>query len=360
MIQTLSQEDFDHIWAPIRDRLTDGKIFLNPDWRQVPIPLYWSQGMGPPCWRVREDPEIVDEFAPLRRTLAEFGIQEICCGSATGSAWDAYLLTPGQDATSGLNRLTSMHGEWRCWFSREGNWCLLQREEWFSVLGGSTSFMDAYLRHAGGMDAVRKRFEDYDIAQAWEPSWDPSWSKWRTRTYAEFGWVAFDYPNQGEFFERRPPVDEVTTLWLPRLRSHIPLPLPPRAQEALPERWRKVAFAGHLVAHAETQDIKAFLAVLAEREDWEIGLYSPRRDRWSVVVADDISLGTATEVAGDLLVACGGKNDWVLLTFPEGASVLAAEDAVIDRFLERAGGKPAIMSRLAMTCLPASVLDQLG
>ncbi|MEW5993400.1 MAG: hypothetical protein AB1744_03295, partial [Candidatus Zixiibacteriota bacterium] len=179
MIKKLTPEEFARDWAPIRDRLTDGKTFLHPDWRPVPIPLFLSQGMGPPCWRVREDPEVVDEFTPLRRTLAELGIQEICCGPAAGSAWDAYLLPPTEDATAGINQVSHPHGEWVCWFSREGSWCLLQREQWFSVLGGTPQFMEAYLHQAGGMDAVRKRFEDFDVSQAWEPSWDRSWADWR-------------------------------------------------------------------------------------------------------------------------------------------------------------------------------------
>lgn len=226
------------------------------------------------------------------------------------------------------------------------------------MLGGSTAFMETYLRQAGGLETVRKRFEDFDISQAWEPSWDRSWAEWQTRTYADFGWVPFAYPNRGEFFEQLPPSDEINTIWRPRLRSLARLPLPPRAQDGLPEWWRKVPFAGRLVANAEARDAKTLLTVLAEREDWEIGLYSPCQDRWSVAVADDVSLGTATEVAGDLLVACGGKNDWVLISLPDGVSVVAAVDGVIDRFLERAGGKSEIESRLAGADFPTSVFGR--
>lgn len=125
-----------------------------------------------------------------------------------------------------------------------------------------------------------------------------------------------------EFFERLPSRDEIDATWAPRVRCLLRLPLPAQVRDALP--------------NAECTDVKALLAVLAEREDWEIGLYSPNRDRWSVVVADDISLGTAAEVAGDLLIACGGKNDWALISLPEGVSVLAGEDRVIDRLQDRA------------------------
>lgn len=359
MIRQLSHEEFARDWAPVRDRMTDGVNLRDPTWVRVPIPLYLSQGKGPPCWRIA-DPKTVDEFAPLRNTLGDLRIREICCGPASGTAWDAFLLPPTEEATSGINRITTPHGEWICWFSREGNWCLLQREEWFSVLGGTEAFMRVYLRHAGGMDAVRKRFEDFDISQSWEASWDQSWTVWRAKTYAEFGWKPFPYPNHGNFFERLLPRQETDEIWRPRMDSLVALPLPAQLDKAFVPRWRRAAMAGHLVSDAGREDIRALTSVLAEREDWEICLHSLTQDRWSMVVADGISLGTAKEIACDPITACGGKREWALISLPEGVSMLAAEDEIIDRVLERAGGRPAVEARMAGAQLPASVVERLG
>ena len=85
---------------------------------------------------------------------------------------DAYFpfeVEPSREALRPILRdpgfSTNMHPSY---FSPEGDWGLQTMLAGVSVLGGTPDFMAAFYRHAGGRNAVRQRFIDYDVGAAWE------------------------------------------------------------------------------------------------------------------------------------------------------------------------------------------------
>mgnify|MGYP006979482612 FL=1 len=252
---------------------------------------------------------------------------------------------------------------------RSGAWGMRAEEGRLSVLGGAAEFMEVYLRHAGGEEAVRKRFEDHDISMGWEPSWPDSDGErlWRERTYALFGWSPMPYPNRGAPFARQADAEEIADRWAPALsrvlRTKPSLGIQDFA-DTFPAEWTRIILPGHLIGAGgeeasgygyARQRLDAWwglTAALREAEDWEVGiaaLGSPADDvcGWTVTLPWARGLASAEQLAGCPLMALGTYGLWALISFGDGLSVVAGEPHLIERMVFWAGGADRLESELA-------------
>lgn len=173
MVERLPQSEYLSRWEPVRQRVFAGQPdgtfifpFIQRSWEVVPIPNHPTSGNSPASWLPRRvAPAVVDEYAPLFRFLQGRGTRTIIVWSANSPA---FTLCPTRDEVDLLLRTEDFCDVCHpSYFSVEADWGLQTFWEEVSVLGGTPEFMENFYHYAGGRDAVRQRFMDYDVGRAW-------------------------------------------------------------------------------------------------------------------------------------------------------------------------------------------------
>lgn len=322
----------------------------HPGWRFVPMLNHLIHGPSPrhPQHDDGRDPPVFEE-ASFLATLRSLGRESFCL-RYEGRAW---LMPPSEGAVEeARTAFEDLIGHYFL-FDQQADWGVLC--DWdgtISVVGGDDSFIGAYLDHAGGEDALRRRLILFDFGLKWGDAMRPWSAEYRTALYRVFGWEAPPYPNQGEVFDRRPDEDEYCRVWRPILDRLIPqaeMPIP-----AIPPGWAVLPFRGHVVTeggglfefgvtdpHAKLEEYDALLFVLTSDDRWELcmfGLDEPRTRMSAHVVTPKVWALDVPDLVGRPIAAFGPQGDWVLVSLAEGVSFLAGGAAFISRVLERAGG----------------------
>lgn len=216
----LSEVAYTQEWLPIKNavfghgpRYANLHSFANSwipvgpkEWRQFPLPeaLFTPWGYAA-YWPVttKDDP-MVDEFATLLKTLQERGSDRLCIRSCfvTDDAVSVLVKPDRPSLNAAIATLPfDPKGHPYFVFDASGAWGLCCLMDGISVLTGDSAFMEQYLKNAGGLDAVRQRFYDYDLA---ELEWySPFYQGYLDRFYENFGWTPPDYPEDQH--ERRYP-----------------------------------------------------------------------------------------------------------------------------------------------------------
>jgi hypothetical protein len=370
----LGKEEWIRGWHPVMERVFDRESDRHPfrdhSWRMLPIPEYLWADESPALLRIG-GPPAVHEFDPLLATLKELGEEEICVDGLFLPSPTVVKANRGDVAS--LSRVD--HPAYLC--GRSGSWGMVADEGRLTILGGSEAFMACYLRHAGGIATVRKRFEDHDIGMGWEPAWprdDEGYRRWREGTYATFGWTPFAYPNQGTAFARIPDEKEVNRHWLPAYRAVFAAPPTssiPDATKHFPPEWYRLTLPGHLIrdggneARGSGYYVRPVLdawwgltAALGEAEDWEIGITPLNEgggEDWTVTLAWVRGLQSVGQLADRPVAALGTQGRWGLISFSDGVSILAADKPLLERVITWAGGAAMLRQELENWCTTADV-----
>ncbi|GEM_PF-3096466 len=354
----MTGQGLENDWEAIFDTVFTGDCagppFRDPAWRILPIPESPWWGETPILLRV-SGPGITDEFAPFWATVAEIAETELCVfGDLLPHP---FHLPATADALRSLD-----DPRYTTWIvGKSAGWGMRVEEGRLSILGGDALFIEAYLRHAGGEAAIRKRFEDHDISMGWEPAWskDDGDRRWRERTYAMFGWEPFVYPNHGTPFCRIPELPEIEADWFPAFQTLLPTQLEhPLHSGAVSEPlgWRVTALPGHLVRDGGDEFYGAgylrpklnswygLVSALAEAEDWEVALVPVDapvhiQSEWVTTLAWVRGFQSVSSLAHRPIAAFGLKRRWVVLSLPEQVSLLMAESDFLDRVAFWAGGE---------------------
>lgn len=295
------------------------------------------------------------EAAPLLATLRSLG-REVFCLRHGSNAW---LLPPTEGAAEqarltlpdliGCYYLFDDHADW-------GVLCDWDAE--VSIVGGTAPFIAAYLHQSGGEEALRKRFRQFDFGRKWGDAMRPWSDVYRNGLYRVFGWDAPPYPNHGERFARRPGDDEFQRQWLPVLEHLI---TQAGTLETSTPPWMTVPFRGHVVTegggqyefgvsnpHPKLEEYNALLFVLSSDDQWELCMV----DTDAALTAANARIMPPTvwalevdEFAGRPVATFGRQGNWVLLSLPEGGSLLVGAPSLVKRVTDRAGGLDACKER---------------
>jgi hypothetical protein len=195
-VRALTPAEFESVWLPLRRRifsdplpceLLDTPFERRPDWKYVPVPqepiyvinrVYYPEGTE----------ERYDDYVPLVAALHSLGESEICVsGGYELPAFKEFCLPVDRQAIFDLRRL--FPGPSYAMFGRTGKWGLAATLDHVSYIGGEPEFMAAFLDHAGGIDTVRKRFEDYHTSGTWSLSYEECYLPAVEEFYAQFGWT---------------------------------------------------------------------------------------------------------------------------------------------------------------------------
>jgi hypothetical protein len=193
-VRALTPAEFESVWLPIRRRifgeplpceLLDTPFERRPDWKYVPIPeapvwlnfVYYPEGTD----------ERYDDYAPLVAALHSLGESEIfASGGYNPPAFKEFCLPVDRQAIFDVSHFLAFR---YAMFGRTGKWGLAATMDGASYIGGEPEFMAAFLDHAGGIDTVRKRFEDYHTSGSWSLSYEECYLPAVEEFYAQFGWT---------------------------------------------------------------------------------------------------------------------------------------------------------------------------
>lgn len=167
-------DDFEEYWEPLRRRVfiehqTPDCVrpFVDPSWEVVAIPQSPADNLAPSSWLDYEECEgVVDEYAAVFATLAARGVRRMCLHNLLCKI-SAVIEPPGQAVESLQLRLFTVIPRVAAYFSDEADWGMQTLWNEVTLLGGSADFMADFFHHAGGRAAVKQRFLDYDLGQAW-------------------------------------------------------------------------------------------------------------------------------------------------------------------------------------------------
>lgn len=173
----LSEDEYTARWEPIRRRIFVEKPgaaydfpFLEHSWEVVAIPDYPVYGCAPRSWLNYGDrgiPQNYDEFECLFATLRERGVKEMIVRAYWGGEPSAAIHPYRRAVRHALSNGAVGTLPPVSYFSAEGDWGLQTFWEEVSVLAGTPDFMECFYRHAGGREAKKQRFIEYDISAAW-------------------------------------------------------------------------------------------------------------------------------------------------------------------------------------------------
>lgn len=133
----------------------------------------------------------LDEHKILFDTLAQLGVEHVVVatpdpgfGTEPSSSDDMWLCRANYSSV--YTGFWQMSFEPKVLFSPDGSWGYISGRENQSVLGGNDKFMDAYLKNAGGMEAVKLKFWISDAeSDGFAANSEPI-----KRHYAMLGWDA--------------------------------------------------------------------------------------------------------------------------------------------------------------------------
>jgi hypothetical protein len=387
-IRLLSRDEWERDWRPreewIFSRDDPYRPFRDRSWRMLPIPEYLWAGDSPALLRAG-GPDVLNEFEPLLATLAEIGETEICVSDVIFRDGSTLVGVDIED----IRRINAF--DWALIFGRSREWGLCSDEGRLSILGGTAEFIERYLRHAGGLERVRKRFEDHDMGMGWEPSWcdvpnnphqwEGDW-QWRWSTYAMFGWTPIAYPNHGNPF-RSVPRNRDLALWM-KTREQAFASLPPpslfNAENCFRPDWVRMRLPGHIIADGGNEGaglgwVRAVLdsywglaGALADLEYWEVCIVPIDCDpvppeEWGITVAWVRGLGSCDAFAKRPVAAFDPRTHWAAVSFDENVTILSAEREVVERVIQWAGGLDVLREEFQQWAkekqLAAPVLDML-
>ena len=314
------------------------------------------------------------EAAPLLATLRSLGRERFCL------RYDerAWLLPPTEKAAEQANReLEDFVGHYLL-FDEHADWGVLcDWDATVSIVGGNQNFVETYLRHACGENALHRRLVQFDFGLKWGDAMRPWSDEYRVALYQAFGWEVPPYPNQGEVFGRQPSEDEFRNIWQPvfdRLALEGNLSAP-----SIPPGWRAFPFRGHVVTeggglfefgiidpHPKLEEYDALLFVLTSADRWELCIaaldhaHSPQSVR---IVAPKVWALNIPDFAGRPVAMIDSQGDWLLVSLAEGVSFMAGEPDIAARVLDRAGGETNVRARFeewaATAQVPSECLDEL-
>lgn len=170
----LSLDDLGSRWMPVFQRIFIENVtgyytlpFRDSSWELAPIP-YDPTNLGSPVhWSDYEQEEYsYYEFQPLLDALVERGTNLVCIMDTMGD--NHFEIKPSVTALKAAMKDPDFPPiRIQSYFSAEADWGLQTFWEEVSLLGGTPEFMESFYRHAGGREAVRQRFIDYDVGCAW-------------------------------------------------------------------------------------------------------------------------------------------------------------------------------------------------
>ncbi|WP_173977019.1 hypothetical protein [Magnetospirillum sp. LM-5] len=258
-------------------------------------------------------------------------------------------------------------------FDRHADWgvlCCLPGL--ISFVGGEPTFIDAYLHHAGGEDFLRRRLHQFDLGQRWGDEMAPWPPAFREVVYRTCGWVPAPYPNQGEYFKRRPDEDEMRQRWIPLLDRLVPDRTHPLA--GVVPNWTTLPLRGHLATDGAKDEVirdgappvleeyNSWLFILTGDDRWDVGMAALDGDDFWCAPARAAAL-EIEELAGRPMAAFGPEGDWLLVSFAEGVSLLAGEPTLMARIIDDAGGLDACRERFEAwartAAVPSERLDEV-
>jgi hypothetical protein len=383
IITEIDDRVFAESWEPAFQRVfgpRDGSAWAFWQEDREPMPVAWrfvpmlDHLTHPPSARYPHHDDGRDvpvlEAVPFLATLRSLGRTAFCLRHGR-SAW---LLPPTEEASEQA-RLT-LSGLIGCYylFDDHADWGVLC--DWdaeVSIVGGDEAFIEAYLRQSGGEDAVIQRFRQFDFGRKWGDAMRPWSDAYRNGLYQVFGWDAPSYPNHGERFDRRPDDDEFQHQWLPVLERLI---TKAGSLATATPAWVTVPFRGHVVTegggqyefgvsnpHPKLDEYNALLFILTSDDQWELCMVDLDTALTAVnarIMPPTVWALDVAEFAGRRVATFGRQGNWVLLSLPGGASLLAGEPSLMKRVTDRAGGLDACKERFdawaAAAELPAKII----